>query len=202
MESNEEFETTASFENADLEELAARVKGFLDIQDRKYGFSAKLYESCFVGSEAVRQFMKNGIAADEEDAMRIGNMMLSAGLFHHVEYAHSFKNDFLFYRFASDADHGKTAKKPDGSSVSWADFMAPLTTSGGDKAISLQPDIPDRDPDLGEFAQVELEAIGVKPLDAHNTRLLDNVHPREWLDPEPKDIYNLVVLGAGRSARA
>lgn len=198
MANNEEFETTASLENTDLDELAVQVKGFLEIQDRKYGFPAKLFERCFVGSEAVRQFVENGIAADEEDAVRIGNMMLSAGLFHHVEYAHAFKNDFLFYRFASDVDHGKSAKKPDGSSVSWADFMSPLTMDrDGEKTISLQPVIPDRDPDLGEFAQVDLEAIGVKPLDAHNSKLLDHVHPKEWLDPEPKDNYNLVVIGAG-----
>lgn len=27
--------------------------------------------------------------------------------------------------------------------------------------------------------------------------LLDNVHPREWRDPEPEQRYNLVVIGAG-----
>lgn len=179
-----------------MAELVERVRGFLDVRDRKYGFPAKTYANCFVGTEAVRQFVENGIAADEEDALRIGNMMLSAGLFNHVEYAHAFKNEFLFYRFASDADHGKVAEKPDGRAVSWADFMSPLTSSG-DKAISLQPDIPASDPEFGEFAQVDLEAIGVKPLDAHNSKLLDNVHPKEWLNPEPKDNYNLVVLGAG-----
>ena len=114
----------ASFESADLAELEIRVKGFLDIQDRKYGFPAKLYEKCFVGSEAVRQFVEHNIAADYEDATRMGNIMLGAGLFHHVEYAHAFKNEYLFYRFASDEDHGTVARKPDGSSVSWGDFMS------------------------------------------------------------------------------
>ncbi|MEK6195489.1 MAG: mercuric reductase, partial [Deltaproteobacteria bacterium] len=45
--------------------------------------------------------------------------------------------------------------------------------------------------------QVDLEAIGVSPLDEHNAKLLDNVHPKKWLDPNPKSSYNMVVIGAG-----
>jgi hypothetical protein len=45
--------------------------------------------------------------------------------------------------------------------------------------------------------QIDLEAIGVSPLDEHNARLLDNVHPQGWLDPEPKPSYNMLVIGAG-----
>ena len=37
----------------------------------------------------------------------------------------------------------------------------------------------------------------VEPLDEHNRRLLDNVHPSDWVDPEPAERYHLVVLGAG-----
>jgi pyruvate/2-oxoglutarate dehydrogenase complex dihydrolipoamide dehydrogenase (E3) component len=37
----------------------------------------------------------------------------------------------------------------------------------------------------------------VQPLDAHNRRLLENVHPPAWSNPEPKDRYHLVVVGAG-----
>src|SRR5688500_8602706 len=37
----------------------------------------------------------------------------------------------------------------------------------------------------------------VQPLDAHNRRLLENVHPPAWTNPEPKDRYHLVVVGAG-----
>jgi pyruvate/2-oxoglutarate dehydrogenase complex dihydrolipoamide dehydrogenase (E3) component len=35
------------------------------------------------------------------------------------------------------------------------------------------------------------------PLDAHNRRLLANVHPPDWVNPEPSGRYNLVVVGAG-----
>ena len=37
----------------------------------------------------------------------------------------------------------------------------------------------------------------VQPLDPHNLRLLENVHPPSWTNPRPKDRYHLVVIGAG-----
>ncbi len=42
----------------------------------------------------------------------------------------------------------------------------------------------------------ELAAL-VEPFDQHNRRLVDNVHPVEWQNPEPADRYQLVVIGAG-----
>jgi pyruvate/2-oxoglutarate dehydrogenase complex dihydrolipoamide dehydrogenase (E3) component len=40
-------------------------------------------------------------------------------------------------------------------------------------------------------------AVAVEPLDAHNQVLVHNVHPGDWINPEPADRYNLVVIGAG-----
>ena len=37
----------------------------------------------------------------------------------------------------------------------------------------------------------------VEPLDEHNRTLLSNVHPPDWVNPQPADRYNLVVIGAG-----
>ncbi len=37
----------------------------------------------------------------------------------------------------------------------------------------------------------------VLPADEHNQRLLDNVHPADWKNPEPDGTYNLVTIGAG-----
>jgi pyruvate/2-oxoglutarate dehydrogenase complex dihydrolipoamide dehydrogenase (E3) component len=196
MTNEENMDVEASFDSTDLEELATRVKGVFDIRDRKYGFPSKTYKACFVGNEAVKKLVNEDIAKDQKDAVRIGNMMLNAGVFHHVQHAHPFENKNLFYRFASDEDHGTVARKPDGSTVSWADFIAPLA-SAKDQTLTLQPAIPERDPDLATFAQVDLEACGISPLDAHNTGLLDNVHPKGWVDPTPKSNYNLVVIGAG-----
>ncbi len=37
----------------------------------------------------------------------------------------------------------------------------------------------------------------VVPDDAHNRRLIENVHPPQWVNPAPRGGYNLVVIGAG-----
>lgn len=37
----------------------------------------------------------------------------------------------------------------------------------------------------------------VTPRDEHNLKLLANVHPPDWVNPEPAAKYNLVVVGAG-----
>jgi len=41
------------------------------------------------------------------------------------------------------------------------------------------------------------DSVLVKPADAHNTRLVSNVHPADWRNPTPAPCYNLVVIGAG-----
>lgn len=41
------------------------------------------------------------------------------------------------------------------------------------------------------------QAVSVNPMDEHNQKLVDNVHPHDWVNPQPKDVYNLVVIGAG-----
>lgn len=43
-----------------------------------------------------------------------------------------------------------------------------------------------------------VEAIPeLAPLDKHNQKLADNVHPSDWVNPEPAERYNMVVIGAG-----
>lgn len=37
----------------------------------------------------------------------------------------------------------------------------------------------------------------LEPQDEFNQALLENVHPADWVNPEPQPMYNLVVLGAG-----
>lgn len=37
----------------------------------------------------------------------------------------------------------------------------------------------------------------ILPDDEHNRKLVDNVHPSTWVNPEPDGRYNLVVIGAG-----
>ena len=42
-----------------------------------------------------------------------------------------------------------------------------------------------------------LPAFPVEPPDEHNVRLLENVHPPDWVNPDPQERYHVVVIGAG-----
>jgi len=41
------------------------------------------------------------------------------------------------------------------------------------------------------------DLIQLQPFDEHNRKLEANVHPPDWVNPEPAGRYNLVVVGAG-----
>jgi pyruvate/2-oxoglutarate dehydrogenase complex dihydrolipoamide dehydrogenase (E3) component len=37
----------------------------------------------------------------------------------------------------------------------------------------------------------------IPPMDAYNRQLIEYVHPNDWINPQPADVYDLVVIGAG-----
>ena len=39
--------------------------------------------------------------------------------------------------------------------------------------------------------------LSVSPMDSYNQKLVSNVHPPDWINPEPAKLYNLVVIGGG-----
>jgi pyruvate/2-oxoglutarate dehydrogenase complex dihydrolipoamide dehydrogenase (E3) component len=41
------------------------------------------------------------------------------------------------------------------------------------------------------------QTVTVSPMDVHNQTLVDHVHPSTWVNPQPADCYDLVVIGAG-----
>ncbi len=40
-------------------------------------------------------------------------------------------------------------------------------------------------------------SVFVYPPDENNRKLVSNVHPLDWVNPEPAEMYNIVVIGAG-----
>ncbi|MBI2118473.1 MAG: mercuric reductase [Elusimicrobia bacterium] len=41
------------------------------------------------------------------------------------------------------------------------------------------------------------DIVTIPPMDQHNQTLVSNVHPSNWENPTPTDVYNLVVIGGG-----
>ena len=50
---------------------------------------------------------------------------------------------------------------------------------------------------MSESTENKASEGSVLPMDQYNQTLLENVHPSDWVNPEPAKVYNLVVLGAG-----
>ena len=78
--------------------LAEKIQqeNILEIKNRRYHL--KRYPQCFIGSELVDYLVKNKGKTTGE-AIYIGQDLLEYGLIQHVCNEHTFKNDFLFYRF-------------------------------------------------------------------------------------------------------
>ena len=43
----------------------------------------------------------------------------------------------------------------------------------------------------------EFSPATIEPMDVYNQKLLSEVHPPDWVNPQPADLYDLVVIGAG-----
>ena len=61
----------------------------------------KRYKKCFLGSEFVKA-VQNVLECPVEEALRVGNAMISFGLFVHVTQEHELLNSYLFYRFCEN----------------------------------------------------------------------------------------------------
>ena len=75
----------------------------------------KTYKKCFIGSEAVDAIIRLNLATNEKDAVEFGNKLIQYDIIQHVLKHHTFKNEFLFYRFIdgyqSKKQSGKEFKK-------------------------------------------------------------------------------------------
>ncbi|HWZ45593.1 MAG TPA: mercuric reductase [Candidatus Saccharimonadales bacterium] len=50
---------------------------------------------------------------------------------------------------------------------------------------------------MNATSRVAVEPVVVEPEDEFNQKLIENVHPPDWVNPKPSGRYNLVVIGAG-----
>ncbi len=47
------------------------------------------------------------------------------------------------------------------------------------------------------MSQSAIDSVIVAPMDRYNQELIANLHPPDWVNPDPAPRYNLVVIGAG-----
>ena len=192
--------TTASaelFQN-DLERLAENFRENVSLEDRK--FRLKTYKQVFVGTDAVDYLIKSGAATSRQDAVELGKALHQLKVFEHVHREHGFKDDHLFYRMLDQNERGGTSvDESTGEKVKWSKFL------GGDASEEphgpRQPTLPR--PDFDVLDPKDVHAVRhVWPLDEHNTKLLDQVHPPQWNDPKANSAdgsstYDIICIGAG-----
>ncbi|DBB17381.1 hypothetical protein WJX82_002237 [Trebouxia sp. C0006] len=177
-----------------LKEVTEKLKQGLEVKDRRYRL--KVYKQVFLGTDAVNFFLAEKYATNIADAVALGSELMAAGVFQHCLRDHPFKNEPLFYRFVDqDIFHGGVPVTEDGKDSSWADLLAPQQSGASQHdARSLQASLPQEV--VLQYDQGQKQCF-LSPLDSHNVKLLDNVHPSQWTNPDTADKYNLVVIGAG-----
>lgn len=194
---------STDFDQSTLNELANAFKMGVVVADRYYHL--KSYKQCFVGSQAVDFLVTSGAAASRQDAVNLGQALLSElHVFEHVTRDHDFADEKLFYRFLDENERGAVSVDESGKKASWADFLAPATgdrMKNENEKDSFLPHLP-----LPDFEAISLKdahvASKIWPLDEYNTTLLNHVHPPDWKDPTPNSKdgssrYDLVVIGGG-----
>lgn len=190
-----------------IEDLAESFLADVEVKDRKYHL--KTFKKVFVGKEAVDALISSGSAKTRDDAVCIGRALESEfRLFEHVTREHEFKDGNFFYRFVDKNKRGSIGQnEATGKDFGWADFLDP--TALGHSNGNAQPNFPVADFDIISEKDAHV-AAQVWPFDKYNSTLLDNVHPPNWVDPNPhrksiqstgeikeSSYYDLVVIGAG-----
>jgi alpha-tubulin suppressor-like RCC1 family protein len=98
----------------------------------------RLHRSVFIGSEAVDLVIASGAAQSRAAAVAVLARLLSSGVFSAAPPPHSgaacFKDDYSFYRFASD--RGSGGDVVDGSSSGGAARRATAASDGGASAVA------------------------------------------------------------------
>jgi len=183
----------------DLDTIALQFKENVKLEDRK--FRLKTYKQVFVGTDAVDYLIKTGAASSRQDAVELGKALQQMNIFEHVFRDHGFEDAYFFYRMLGENERGAhTIDEKTGQKVKWSKFLGGEGVSKDDHS-PWQPNFPK--PDLGSINEKDVHAVKhVWPLDAHNTQLLDHVHPPNWNDPKANksdgsSTYDMICIGAG-----
>eukprot|EP00038_Savillea_parva_P007124 m.167932 g.167932 ORF g.167932 m.167932 type:complete len:683 (-) comp12897_c0_seq1:200-2248(-) len=91
-------------EDAEYNERATRMFSEVEAKDRTYHF--RKYRNVFLGSEAVQWLLREDDVGTIDEALAVGNELLSRGYFRHTCNDHMLKNEKLFYVWTFDPSSG------------------------------------------------------------------------------------------------
>jgi hypothetical protein len=115
--SNDDINTSS------MNDIAAAFQKGVTISDHKYCLTT--YKNAFDGHEAVNYMVANGMAESREDAVTLGQALLSNfSLFKHVTRDHPFMDDYKFYRFIKGDRGSRGIDEETGKKIGWGDFLA------------------------------------------------------------------------------
>lgn len=105
---------------------------------------------------------------------------------------HSFKDEQLFYRFTVDDARASTEHRR------WSELIAPVFGDGDTDAAGFNPGPArlQRGNPLSDSVLNVIQSLHVTPLDAHNLKLLSNVHPPAWTSATPAPRCTYIAKGA------
>lgn len=141
------------------------VNGFKSIigplvRDRRY--RASTYSAVFVGAEAVDQMVYSGFAKNRKEAVHIARQIAKENdLFNHVTNDHAFCDDFLFFKFNSDANQGV----PSTHDADGDDTSQQLRSDLGEKADTFKGIVDVRDRTF-RMKKYRRSFIGAEAVDA------------------------------------
>ena len=85
----------------DVQEVATRMRGAGGVEVAARRHLLKSYPKCFIGTEAV-DWLEHNYRLSRPLAVKLGERMVAAGIFHHVADDHDFKDGEFFYRYYAD----------------------------------------------------------------------------------------------------
>ncbi|MGC1246285.1 MAG: hypothetical protein WA865_08755, partial [Spirulinaceae cyanobacterium] len=93
--------TTDVVSKIDLRKLVTKMRDIdgISIQDRRH--KLKVYDRCFIGSEAIAWFRRK-LKLSSEQAIKLGQRLMDEDWIHHVLDEQNFADDDYFYRFYWD----------------------------------------------------------------------------------------------------
>mmetsp|Transcript_27823 Transcript_27823/g.67361 ORF Transcript_27823/g.67361 Transcript_27823/m.67361 type:complete len:1915 (+) Transcript_27823:417-6161(+) len=108
--------SSSDVDNRGLTSIAKKLRMGIQIKDRRYRL--KTYRRCFIGSEAVDFLVQASFALSRDDAVDLcQRIMQELHIIEHVTRGHTFKDEYLFYRFTAEpqGDDGLTCSSFDSS---------------------------------------------------------------------------------------